>query len=248
MKKLQILMLLVSGVFFYPFGCEAQQNGTIPNSDGCDTIEIESPKQAEAIKTATATIDSLTTLTDFQAGKITEWIDESKRLGVIINEKDLIISTQSNEISSLNTAKIVSEAEVSRLTDTIASKDTEISVLIGKLAEKPSEEIVYVDRDSITVGGINYKVSDIEEILPHQTTDTIQLGWCEPDPTVRDYFHEGNKDVYPHWVNFASAKKGMVKVWLTEELTPEAKAQDSITVQRIISHKIGLTQLIYINE
>lgn len=246
MKNLMKIVFFIAAIGLYPFGCEAQVNGTIPNPDSCDTVFIEDPAR------------------DTVEAELRKLIDDSLS-SIASLEKDngeqaIVISTQSNEIGSLKSSIVGLEAimvsdgqKMTEMDNDIQILKSEIVVLETELALKPDTiyrdgEIVYVQRDSVTVGGIAYKVSDIEQVLPFQTTDTIDVSWCVGDPTLRKYWHEGDIDVYPHFINFATLEKGMIKVYFKEPLDTIIKKHETLTLQRIRSHKEGITQYDYINS
>lgn len=252
MKNFSKALLIVIAIGFYPFGCEAQTGG-IPTPDSCDTVFIEDPQR------------------DLMEQELRDLLDLAKSdiigLEKTVEERDLIISTQANQISSQGTQIENLLSQVSEIQETngdlIINLDSakseivvlkkEIQTLEDDLAQKPDTvykegEIVYRDRDSITVGGIEYKVAEIEQILPFQTVDTIQATWCDPDPTTRKYWHEGDINVYPHFVNFATKERGMIKVYFKQPLDTLIKKHNTLTLQRIRSHKEGITQYDYISS
>jgi len=234
MKKSQIITFLICISFFYPFGCEAQINNTTPINDSCDTIYIEDPEKDSEIKAA---------------------LDQNEKLVKDLAEKGIIISTQANEISSLKSELTTKQdlidsqgSQVIKLESDIVILNSDIVKLENLLAVKPDTIFTETEADYITVNGIQHKVSEIEQILPNQTVDTIQVTWCTPDPKNRKYWHEGNIDVYPHFVNFATKEKGMIKVYFNTPLDTIIKRSSILKLQRIRSHKQGISQYDYISS
>lgn len=245
-NKLAVFLIIITGAFLYPFGCEAQVNGTIPNPESCDTVFIEDHQRDAAEAELRELLDQVTT--------------DVANLKKSDQEKTIVISTQANEIGSLKSAIADKDnaletyaADIAKANSDIEILKSDIVVLEAALAEKPDTvyrdgEVVYRDRDSITVGGIAYKVTDIEQILPFQTVDTVDVTWCVTTPADRKYWHEGDIDTYPHFVNFATTEKGMIKVYFRQPLDTVIKKHNTLTLQRIRSHKEGVTQYDFINS
>jgi seryl-tRNA synthetase len=244
MKKLGILMIIMSGLFMYPFSCTAQID------EGCDTIVIEDPQQEAKISELESEISTA--------------LDQNDKLVKDLQRQGLIISTQSNEITSLKgqvsnqadqiqsltVTNSVTQASLTKANSDIQILKSEVKLLEDELSLAP--DTIYVDKpvqnDYIVVGGVEYKVDEIEQILPFQTVDTVDVSWCTEDPTKRQYFHEGDIDVYPHFINFATKEKGMIKVYFEEPLDTLIKKRSTLTLKRIRSHKEGLSQYNYISS
>jgi len=242
MKNLMKFLVLISGVFLYPFGCEAQTNGNIP----CDPIIVEDPKQQikidsleDAVKIELDKNDALLLinqeLTDDKSAltlRVTTLTDQKDELQNDINGKQIIIN---NHESTIETQTIE-----------ITTLNTNIEQLNIDLAEALSNpDVIYKELDSITVNGVSYKVDEIEQILPNQTIDTIQITTCFEIYENKMWFHAGEIDVYPHIISFPTKQYGMTNVQFNDSLTIDMKKyQNTFTVKRIRDHKEGVMKLV----
>ena len=116
----------------------------------------------------------------------------------------------------------------------------EVTELKKELATAEGETI-YIERDSITVNGIDYKVTDIELIRPIQAIDTITVTHCGlTNETV--WYHHGGVDLpYPKDITFATAEHGMTRVKFNTQLTDTIKVQASYQLKRIRDYEKAWT-------
>lgn len=119
MKKLILIILAIS---FYPFGCEGQVNGTLPGSDGCDTVYVEDPAWDSQVKTFEQMIKDLT--------------DDNAILRA--NNENLTA-----QVATLDAAVVVATASIKSRDDEIKSLKSDITSLEEQLASKA--DTIYKD-------------------------------------------------------------------------------------------------------
>lgn len=124
MKKVILIVLAIS---FYPFGCDAQINGTLPGNDGCDTIYVDDPVKDAEILTFQQMIADLTA----QNEQLTA---NNTTLTATIVTKDNIIASRNAEINTLS----------QNLTNVTADRDA-IAAQLQECIDKPADT-VYVDK------------------------------------------------------------------------------------------------------
>lgn len=238
---MRILFILLGALILWPFGCEAQ-------TPDCPPIYIENPKAEQELQ------ECKDDLTD-QLDKNDALLAENKTLEQSITTKD-------GQITSLNLTISIKDEEITTLNNTVAQKDEQIAGNISQISDLDDqvnslkldlEECVNKpgtapDCEFITIGGIEYKVSDITKILPMQTVDTIDIAFCQDTTGLRDYIHEGSITQYPHFINVASKTRGLVKVWFETPLDSAIKVQDYWKVRRIRSHEHAKTELTFISS
>ncbi len=217
-------------------------NGQTPD---CPPIYLESPELEARIKGYEDEVTSLTT-------EKNKALDSVATLNTLTRQLQKLLDTDAQTIQVLNADKLRLTQDLNKANSDIAKVKLDLGIARDSISDLLNQDAIVVrdtvtvESEYITVNGKEYKVADIENILPNQTTDTITLGFCLDDTSKREFLHEGPIDQYPHFVNFASKNRGLVKVWFKTPLTDEIKVQDTITVQRIRSHKEGLTELIFI--
>ena len=227
------MKFLVVMVLFGMIACQGQT--TVKVSENCDTIIIESPtvqKCADDLAEATSTIEQQQGQIANQATQIETLLTSNTDLHAQVNDRDERINNQTKEIKTLE--------------DEVVSLNTSLKECQDA---GPVMDTVYVDvpLDYITIGGKDYKVSEIEKILPMQTVDTIDIAFCEEETGERTYLHEGSIVQYPHFVNVASKDRGMVKVWFETPLDSTIKVQDHWKLKRIRNHEQARTEMTFIS-
>ena len=99
----------------------------------------------------------------------------------------------------------------------------------------PSDSIRYVD--FIQVDGKDYKVSEIEFMLPKEEVDTIFLAPCFDEVEKKQWFHVGDTQVYPHRIWFPTKNNEFVAVMFSDSLTLDMKRyQTEFKVERRKNH------------
>ena len=137
-KDVIFILLIITGLFFYPFGCTGQVNGNLP-SDGCDTIYIEDPAWDAQVKTFEQTIKDLTE----QNAILT---DEGKNLNANIVLLQNSITTKDSEIKSLRSDILALEAELESIPDTVYLD--KIVEVIKEVMPSPTVDTVYVSHSN----------------------------------------------------------------------------------------------------
>ena len=256
-NRILILVILISGAFLYPFGCEGQTKTLPVDPDGCDTVFIESPeiqKCADDLAGAQIVIDNLnTTISDKDAiivvktAQVANLDTKVAALNTTIGKRDATIRTNEAAIQGLN-EDLAIQNDLNAAKDVIIERrDVTINEMQVLLDAKPTTETVYVEKDSITVGGKDYKVSEIDVILPTQSIDTIFLNTCYAQTdTNKVWYHGGDIDAYPHIIYFPTKELSMIGVQFNEKLTDDMKKyQTKFTVKRIRNHEDATTK--YVN-
>lgn len=222
MKKVLLIILAIS---FYPFGCEAQV--------GCQDLEIESEKWNTERNAYIDQVDGFTKEVNRLKQVEADLTDANSGLSNQIDVKDAQIGSQANQITSLN--GVVNERDV-----TISTLNLEVTKLKDDLATAEGETI-YIERDSITVNGVDYKVTDIELIRPLQEIDTVTVTHCGATVDT-DWYHHGGIDLpYPKDITFATAEYGMTRVKFNTKLTDTIKVQASYQLKRIRDYEKAWT-------
>lgn len=263
-NKFLILTILISGAFLYPFGCEGQVKTLPTNPDSCDTVFIESPeiqKCADDLADALDSIAEQTSIIVVKTAQVANLETKVTNLNSSIKAKnkkitDLTATVVAREEAIDTNLKVIQglEVDLSIQADVIAAqvlqieeKDGQIVKLEADLAAKPKTETVYVEKDSITVGGIAYKVSEIDVILPTQSIDTVFLNTCHD---VLDqnkvWYHAGDPNVWPHIIYFPTKELSMTAIQFNEPLTEDMKKyQTKFKVKRVRNHEDATTK--YVN-
>lgn len=254
------LALVISLLSF--LSCEGQTTVTV--SENCDTIIIENPKTNDAIKSCIEDLgiamDSITTLSGLNAAQEAQIANNLTAIEELNQEMTQQIAARDAQIVSKD-AQIENQATQIQSAATtiddqrivINNRDATIGELEIALAKKPDtifeeietivEVIKEVERDSITVGGVDYKVSDIELILPVQTIDTINVNTCFEDYDKKQWFHVGPIDTYPHRIYFPTKELEIIGIMFKDSLTIDMKKyQGKFKVERTIDHSNGTTQ------
>ena len=221
------LLALLFVLWLYPFSCVGQTNGTIPNNDSCDTIFIEDPSVDAMIKRLTeenlAALENIATLENTVADNETT-----------IRRLNDIIETDGQTMTELS-------IKVDGLTSDLALANKQLEACQN---QAPEIDTVFVEKDFITVNGKEYKVAEIELIVPTEEIDTIELTICWRDPEKKVWLHAtDNIDVYPHLIHIPTKEKGLIPVTFTDSLTLDMKRyQTTWKMMRVINHQKGETQ------
>lgn len=228
MKNYLKILMVVGLINLYPFGCEGQ---TIIDPD-CNDI-VSEQWEAERKQWASDEADFISTIEGLT--------QENRKLTDDLTGLQLVITNKDTQIEELQTANGSLSAHI----DVLEGEKSQLQILLDE-CKATVQDTVVVESEYITVNGTEYKVSDIELIRPIQTVDTIRIAFCQDTTGLRDFWHEGPIDQYPHFINIATKTLGMKKVYFETPLDSTIKVADEWEVLRIRNYELARTQYNFI--
>lgn len=252
-------------LFMYPWSCTPQSVPIGDGGEGCDTIFVESPVLNEQINAFQAEIarlkeenGDLTTQNNGVKQQLQECNETVAAQEATITTQTATIAAQTTTISQKNDEIAQKDGQIDNQAMQIASQSEEIATLEAKVTElenRPPETVidtVYQEADYITVGGVEYKVDEIELIKPRQEIVEWEMFFCFDTTSTgqqttgkRPWIHEGDPNVYPHFVNVASRDRGMIKVWFEQPLDSTIKIAKSWILEERRNYDLAKTQYVY---
>lgn len=218
--------------------------GQVPK---CDTIYIEDPTTEAMILRLTKENSDLTAsnqvLTDINTGINTQLDAANSTIAeqdTTIRRLGDIIETDGQKMTEMDATIKRQENEILVALDSITTLGSDLA---DCLAKPVGIDTVYVDKplDYITVGGVDYKVSDIELIKPFQEIDTILVSHSNDDKTSRKFFHHGPFEApFPKDITFETKELCMITVKFPDSLGTY-RSLDQFKVKRIRDYTLADT-------
>ena len=244
-NRILTITIIIAAAFMWPFSCSGQVNGTLPNNDSCDTVFIEDPSMDALIKQLTSDNQALTDAN-------VSLTNSNMVLKETVNKADKDIADLTMEGNNLKNVIIERDETITGLNSILVSDgqkmaqmDIEIKDLQRDLTaclDRPIEEAEY-----ITVDGKQYKVSDIEIILPKLRADTVFVSHSNDDKTNRKFFHHGSFDApFPKDITFETKELCMITIEFPDSLGTY-RTLDKFKVERIMDHENARTIYKFIN-
>lgn len=213
MKSLRTILIITFLATLYPFGCEAQIN--------CDPLESE--RYEAQIQAFEITVADLTEQNEALTAQGVSLQSE-------INGLKIIESNLLRDKSQLTEQNAGLESTVNGL----QTQNKDLSELLAECrSSTPERDTIVVQSEYITVGGVEYKVSDIELIRPKLGIDTVTVTHCGATKETDWWHHGGISEPYPKDITFATTEFGMTRVHFKDSVTNEIKVQASYKLKRM---------------